>query len=118
MAAVPGIAWLLGDWFYIGLAVTLPRALFIFLLFFANIPESPRWLTSVGRVEEAKKIIQEVAKVNRKTDKLTEEQLDTALRNIVETQNKEPQESSLTGFWKLLSKPRLAKNSILLALVV
>ena len=118
-AAVPGIAYLIADWFYIGLVTTVPRLIvFVLLLSLFYVPESPRWLISVGRVNEAKEIIQKVAKVNKTSDKLTTEQLDSALRSLLANQSKEPPKSWYTGFWTLLSKPRLAKNSILLAIAV
>ena len=118
-AAVPLIAYLFTDWFYIGLVTTVPTIiLFAILATTLYIPESPRWLISVGRVEAAKKIIQKVAEVNKTSDQLTEGQLDVVLRQLVENQNKEPAQTWYTGFWTLLSKPRLAKNSILLALTM
>ena len=118
-AAVPVIAYLITDWFYIGLITTVPTViLFAVLAATLYIPESPRWLISVGRVEAAKKIIQNVAEVNKTSDQLTEGQLDVALRHLVENQNKEPPQAWYTGFWTLLSKPRLAKNSILLAVTM
>ena len=72
----------------------------------------------MGRVDQAKKIIRNVAEINKSSDKLTDAQLDTALRVLVENQSKEPAQSWYTGFWTLLSKPRLAKNSFLLAIAL
>jgi len=86
------------------------------LLYMFYIPESPRWLTSVGRIDEAKSTIQRIAKVNGTSDKLTDAELEASLRGLLEAQNKEPTQSGFNGFWTIFSKPRLAKNAILLSL--
>jgi hypothetical protein len=38
-----------------------------FVLFFSALPESPRWLVSQNRVDEAKDILKKVAEVNKRT---------------------------------------------------
>ncbi|KAF8778842.1 Organic cation transporter protein like [Argiope bruennichi] len=59
---LPGIAWLLRDWIYMQIALTLP---FIFhLSSWWFLPESPRWLLAHGKTEEAAKIIYKAAKRN------------------------------------------------------
>ncbi|XP_023243953.1 organic cation transporter protein-like [Centruroides sculpturatus] len=66
---LPGIAWLVKDWYYIQLASTLPVILLIFL--WKYIPESPRWLLSHGKFHEADIIIRKIMKTNgKKVDEL------------------------------------------------
>jgi len=56
------LAYLIRDWQYLQLATAIPGALF--LIFWKYLPESPRWLLSVGRKDEAIMIIRKMAKVN------------------------------------------------------
>ncbi|XP_067119478.1 organic cation transporter protein-like [Centruroides vittatus] len=66
---LPGIAWLVKDWYYIQLASTLPVILLIFL--WKYIPESPRWLLSHGKFHEADIIIRKIMTTNgKKVDEL------------------------------------------------
>ncbi|XP_062586265.1 organic cation transporter protein-like [Saccostrea cucullata] len=61
--ALSGIAYLIYDWRYIELAITLPVVLFS--VYLCVLPESIRWLLSKGREEQAKEIIKKVAKTNK-----------------------------------------------------
>ncbi|ESO88919.1 hypothetical protein LOTGIDRAFT_153985 [Lottia gigantea] len=57
-----GIAYLIGDWRYIELAITLPVLLFISYWWF--LPESVRWLLTQKKNEEAQKYLEKAAKTN------------------------------------------------------
>ncbi|XP_052089051.1 organic cation transporter protein-like [Mytilus californianus] len=58
------MGYLLRNWFYVQLAVGAPFAVFLF--YWWMIPESSRWLLSQGKYDDAEKIIQRIAKVNKK----------------------------------------------------
>ncbi|XP_023233515.1 organic cation transporter protein-like [Centruroides sculpturatus] len=58
-----GISWLLKDWFYIQLYCSVSP--FILLLLTRFIPESPRWLLTHGKLDEAEKVIKEIMKKNK-----------------------------------------------------
>ncbi|XP_069101118.1 organic cation transporter protein-like [Argopecten irradians] len=58
-----GVGFLLRHWKWIQLAVAIPCSIYMFYWWF--IPESPRWLISQGRYDEAEEIMQKVAKVNK-----------------------------------------------------
>ncbi|XP_060068379.1 organic cation transporter protein-like [Ylistrum balloti] len=60
-----GVGYAFKEWKYIEITCAAPGALF--LLYWWFIPESPRWLISQGKIEEANKIIQKAAKVNKVT---------------------------------------------------
>ncbi|XP_039754955.1 organic cation transporter protein-like [Pararge aegeria] len=58
------VSMVLPDWRDIQLAMTIPGP-FLLLLWFV-IPESPRWLLSSGKIEEAKIILEKAAKFNNR----------------------------------------------------
>ncbi|XP_050733892.1 beta-alanine transporter-like isoform X2 [Eriocheir sinensis] len=59
-----GVAYMVRDWAQLSLATTIP--FLAFLLFWWVLPESPRWLLANGRVDEAEKIMEKMARVNGK----------------------------------------------------
>ncbi|XP_043224904.1 organic cation transporter 1-like [Amphibalanus amphitrite] len=64
MCLLPLVAWLVADWQWLGLITIVPGA--YFLVVCRYIPESPRWLISVRRKEEAKEILKDIAAVNKR----------------------------------------------------
>ena len=62
---LPLICWLLGDWFWVILVTSLPLVLCLVAYIF--VPESPRWLLSVGKVEDAEDICRKIARENKLT---------------------------------------------------
>ncbi|KAF5300129.1 hypothetical protein FQR65_LT09219 [Abscondita terminalis] len=56
------IGYLIRDWHYISLAVTLPSI--ILLSYYWIIPESPRWLLAVGQTDRAIKVMKKAAHHN------------------------------------------------------
>ncbi|XP_071569585.1 organic cation transporter 1 [Temnothorax nylanderi] len=65
MSLLALLGYLLRHWYTLSLATSVP-----FILLFSYywiIPESPRWLLSKNRIDEAEAIVQQMAKVNGKT---------------------------------------------------
>ncbi|XP_070567958.1 organic cation transporter protein-like isoform X1 [Ptychodera flava] len=56
-------AYFIREWCILQLVITVPNVLF--LTYWWIIPESPRWLLSVGRDEEAEIVIRKCAKINK-----------------------------------------------------
>ncbi|KAI9582666.1 hypothetical protein GQX74_011883 [Glossina fuscipes] len=62
LVLLAGVVYLIRDWRYLSLAVSLPLLL-LFSCFFV-LPESPRWLLAVNQPERAAKILKSMARVN------------------------------------------------------
>ncbi|XP_076271891.1 beta-alanine transporter [Rhynchophorus ferrugineus] len=56
------VVWMIRDWRLLAIATTAPFAA-LFLTWYL-VPESPRWLLARGRVEEAKTILKNIARIN------------------------------------------------------
>lgn len=57
--SLPLFGYFLRDWNHFQLAISLPSI--IFLSYYYLLPESPRWLLTAGRDEEARKILENAA---------------------------------------------------------
>lgn len=113
MAALPLVAWVCADWFLIGMVTSVPAlALYLYLWV---LPESPRWLLSMGKHEEASKILYKIAQENGRGRDTTASELDAMLRKLVAKQNRK-KESKNIGVWTLFSRKRLARNTTLLTI--
>ncbi|XP_020605192.1 organic cation transporter protein-like [Orbicella faveolata] len=62
--ALAGLAYLVRDWRKLSIIMGAPAILFVLGLFFS--PESVRWYLVNGRTERAEKVLQKVAKFNKK----------------------------------------------------
>lgn len=110
---MPGVAYLTRNFRYLQLVASVPEILFLFGFFF--LPESPRWLLSHGRIQEAEAIIRKGAAknghttpdINSRLKHLTKKYTDE-LEN--QTHNK-PVAISFIGLWKT---PNLRKSTLVL----
>lgn len=100
--ALPLIGWLLPRWKWLKVICTVP-ILLVFLTYKIT-PESPRWLVTQGRLEEAKKIMVRIAATNKAkipTD------IDAKLQAVIDENNE-----TAYGYFSLLRNWQLAKRTI------
>ncbi|CAG7723791.1 unnamed protein product [Allacma fusca] len=103
----PIIAWTFGTWFEIGIISLIP-AIAMLCFVWGFLPESPRWLLSVGKVERAHKVLTKIARTNGRATF----ELKTELNRVHETF--QANQKKVFGAWTLFSKRRLAKHTVLL----
>lgn len=60
---LPGFAYFIRDWRNLQLALSLPSI--ILLSYYWLVPESPRWLFTVGRIGEASAVLEKSARMNK-----------------------------------------------------
>ncbi|XP_067685225.1 organic cation transporter protein-like [Haliotis asinina] len=105
--ALAVIAFLIRDWRYIQLAICLPSLLALFYI--CIMPESLRWMVMYGKLDAAEKLVEKVAKFNKK-EFPTESWM--SVRAIAEGMQ-ETQTQEYT-FLTLLKTPQLRKRSLIL----
>ncbi|KAF2364401.1 Major facilitator sugar transporter-like [Trinorchestia longiramus] len=92
MSGIAGIAYHFRDWRYVELLGSWPLLFLIILASPLLLSESPRWLVSRGRIEEASRILTRAARINKTTGKLPND-LEKHLNLIYKTQLHESCES-------------------------
>ncbi|KAG5679163.1 hypothetical protein PVAND_008753 [Polypedilum vanderplanki] len=80
---LPLFAYYIRDWQKLQFAISIPSV--ILLSYYWLVPESPRWLFTVGRVDEAAKILEKAAKCNN----LPTENIKSDLSAIQETKTEQ-----------------------------
>uniref|UniRef100_A0A2A4K9Y1 Major facilitator superfamily (MFS) profile domain-containing protein n=1 Tax=Heliothis virescens TaxID=7102 RepID=A0A2A4K9Y1_HELVI len=101
---LPLFAYYLRDWSTFQLAISLPSVLF--LSYYFLLPESPRWLLTAGRTEEAVKIMEVAAKRNGRP---TEGIASSTQKMAVDVGAKQDEHAS---FLALFRTPRLRTRTI------
>ncbi|XP_055945328.1 organic cation transporter protein-like [Argiope bruennichi] len=105
---LPGVVWLLRDWFWIQLAITSP--LVILLLTSRFIPESPRWLISQGKVKEAQKIVRKATETNGRHLS----NIDSRLKVMVKTKQVNESKIESVSILDLFRTPGLCQMTLIL----
>uniref|UniRef100_UPI00398EB25B solute carrier family 22 member 2-like n=1 Tax=Pristiophorus japonicus TaxID=55135 RepID=UPI00398EB25B len=100
---LPAIAYFMPAWRSLQLMTTAPN--FIFLIYYWLMPESPRWLLSRKKKEEAMKILRKVAKKNKKTFST---KIETVEIEDCDEQLKSPSVKDL------VKTPQIRKNTLIL----
>ncbi|XP_060687121.1 solute carrier family 22 member 2-like [Hemiscyllium ocellatum] len=105
---LPAIAYFLPAWRNLQLAITIPN--FLFLTYYWLVPESPRWMFSQKKDEEAMKILQQVAKRNGHTFSMKAE-VTSLCGNETETNDEKMNRPSIT---ELVRTPQMRKHTLIL----
>ncbi|XP_066270962.1 organic cation transporter protein-like [Branchiostoma lanceolatum] len=102
-----GIAYFIRTWMWLQIAITMPYLFFI--SFWWLIPESPRWLISRNRHEEAAAILLDAAKVAKVTipDEVFHDEIP-----LTQTEEKAKKNEKLYTFIDLFRTPNLRKWTI------
>ncbi|KAL7862184.1 hypothetical protein SRHO_G00136250 [Serrasalmus rhombeus] len=103
MVFIPGLAYYIHSWKNLQLTMTLP--IFIFLVYYWVMPESPRWLLSQGKTREAMSIVENVAKCNKKSMPADLPEMDVLVGQ---------QEIVPPSFKDLFRTPKMRKHTIIL----
>ena len=99
----PLVGWLIASWKILKIVSVAPLALFFFS--WKLLPESPRWLISKGKTEEAAVIMRKIAETNNVTPPAD-------LASRVQKLSDATQEKSL-GYVSLFARPTLAIRTVL-----
>ncbi|KAL0276171.1 UNVERIFIED_CONTAM: hypothetical protein PYX00_003794 [Menopon gallinae] len=102
---ISGIAYCIRGWRDLQLAITLPSILLLPL--WCILPESPRWLMAMGKVEDNVEILKEAAQVNKRT---LPPNIDKLLQQLFQGLNEKTGEQAT--ILDLFRYPRLRKISL------
>ncbi|ODM94865.1 Organic cation transporter 1 [Orchesella cincta] len=111
LAIVPVLAYLVPNWFILGWVTILMGSLSYLLL--PWIPESPRWLLSVGKIEKVQEILKNIAKWNGTSDKISDEEMLEMLREA-ETYQREQKLREGESVLKLFSNRTVAIRTLII----
>ncbi|XP_069788086.1 solute carrier family 22 member 2-like [Narcine bancroftii] len=103
MMLLSGVAYLVPAWRNLQLVMTVPN--FIFLIYYWLLPESPRWLLSRKKREKAIKILQKVAKKNKRSFSMDTETVP------IENSKDELRRPTVSD---LVKTPQIRKNTFIL----
>lgn len=70
---------------------------------------------SQGKLSDAKKVLQKIARTNGRTEMVQLVNLDVALHEI--SLKNEPNDGLILGVLKLFTKPRIARNTVMISLM-
>lgn len=105
--SLPAVAWIIRDWFWLQLALTLPKLLFISV--FWLVPESPRWLLIRQDRETFRRIVVKACKKNGISADYAQSEVEKLL-----LRGEELKTSSASTVVDLFKTPRLRKHTLIL----
>lgn len=102
---LPGFAYFIRDWHYLQLALSLPSI--ILISYYWLVPESPRWLFTVGRIDEASAILEKSARMNKLPTEKIHQNL-VAYKKLLTTDNAQ----SKGNFFDLFRAPNMRTKTL------
>lgn len=105
--SLPGVAWIIRDWFWMQLALTIPKLLFVSV--FWLVPESPRWLLVRNDREALRRVVLKASKKNGINEDYAQSEMDKLL-----LMTEDMKTSSAATVVDLFKTPRLRKHTIIL----
>ncbi|XP_076336280.1 organic cation transporter protein-like isoform X2 [Tachypleus tridentatus] len=105
---LPGIAWFVRDWFTLQLTLTVPWI--ILSIHWWLLPESPRWLLTHGKIEQAEKEIATAMRLNHKNVTNIKEIVQNLKRK--EVKREENKKISHPTFLDLLKTVNMRRKSV------
>lgn len=110
---ISGLVWTFRDWFYLDLISALLFTIVLPLWWFT--PESPRWLLSQERIEEAEKIIRKASAINKIKVENFNEKLKILSKKIAEENRRK--QNKKASFLDIMKSPNLRRISLILYFV-
>lgn len=104
---LPLFSYFIRSWRTLQLALSIPTALL--LSYYWLIPESPRWLFTIGRVDDSAKVIERAAKIN----KLPTEDIKASLEASYKAKA-EVDRNAKGNFLDLFRTPNMRKKTLLM----
>lgn len=101
-----GFAYFIRDWHYLQFALSIPSV--VLISYYWIIPESPRWLYTVGRVRDASLQLEKAAHMNRLPTENIHTEL-VALKKMAPINN---DSSSKGNIWDLFRTPNMRAKTI------
>lgn len=101
-----GFAYFIRDWHYLQFALSIPSI--ILISYYWIIPESPRWLFTVGRIKEASSQLENAARVNN----LPFENIHTDLVALKKITPMTDDNASKGNIWDLFRTPNMRAKTI------
>lgn len=119
LVLLAGMVYLVRDWRYLSLAVSIPLLL-LFSCFFV-VPESPRWLVATGNYRGAAKVMKSMARFNKK---IIPDNYEDILRqqfnpntNKVPSANQSEKPSRIYGVIDLFRTPNMRAKTVIITFI-
>lgn len=103
---LPGFSYFIRDWRYLQFALSIPSI--VLISYYWLIPESPRWLFTVGRLGEASSQLERAARVNN----LPTESIHTDLVALKKMTPINDDNTSKGNIWDLFRTPNMRAKTI------
>lgn len=103
---LPGFAYFIRDWHYLQFALSIPSV--ILISYYWLVPESPRWLLAVGRVDVAAIILEKSARMNN----LSTDNISSNLMAYKKTLTTDGSSQSKGNIWDLFRTPNMRAKTI------